>query len=379
MKLLFCIKGLHNSAGGAERVLTNVINGLSERGNRIKLLSYDAPGKSSFYNINPDIEWIQLGIGSTHKKATVSHTVKRMISLRKRIQLLKPDLVIGFMHSMFIPLGAALYGTGIPVIASEHIVPEHYKSRKLEQFLLQLTPLFIKRFTCVSQQVKRLYPLHIRKKMIPIPNPVTVTTNARADVTGTGKYRKTILSVGRLEDQKDHATLIRSFKIIADEFPEWDLKIVGDGSLQNRLKTLAENLGLTDRIQIPGSTKDISSEYLAAQLFVMPSLYESFGLTIVEAFAHGLPSIGFDDCPGVNTLIKPYYNGLLANAGNQRILALADALYTLMIDEEQRVNLARNALKMADEYTIEPVLDQWQELFSHVSQNTPLTLQTESS
>ncbi len=378
MKLLFCIKGLHNSSGGAERVLTNVVNGLSDRGYRIKILSYDAPGKSSFYNINSDVEWIQLGIGSTKSKATITHTIQRMISLRKRIQSLQPDLVVGFMHSMFIPLGAALYGTGIPVIASEHIVPEHYKTRKLEQFLLQMTPLFIKKFTCVSQQVKRLYPLHIRKKMIPIPNPVTVKTNTRADVTGKEKYRKTLLSVGRLEDQKDHVTLIRAFKIISDEYPDWDLKIIGDGSLENRLKELARNLGLSDRIQIPGATKDISSEYLSAQLFVLPSLYESFGLTLVEAFAHGLPAIGFEDCPGVNTLIKPYYNGLLINPGHQRITNLADALHTLMSDEEQRVSLAKNALKMADEYTLDPVLDQWQELFSVIKYNTPLNLQTES-
>lgn len=355
------MKALSNhGGGGAERVLTDVVNGLVARGHEVKVLTFDPMGKESFYPLDSRIGWIQLGIGSTIKTATVVDTMARIQTMRREITKVRPDVVIGFMHSMFLPLGMALFGTGIPVVASEHIVPEHYRTRTLERLLLRLTPYLVSSITCVSPHVRELYPPALRAKMVPIANPVTIDVQGKADVIGG--ERKTILTVGRLEEQKDQATLIKAFALVAEEFADWDLRIVGGGSLGDGLKALAADLGIAARVQIPGARKDIASEYRAAQLFALPSRYESFGLTLVEAFAHGLPAFGFDDCPGVNMLIKPGVNGLLISPGSNRVEALAAGMRALLGDPQMRKSLARNTTRTSAQYALGNVLDEWERM-----------------
>lgn len=372
---LFCVKALSNpGGGGAERVLTDVANGLVTRGHVVTVLSYDSNDKEPFYPLDPKVNWIRLGIGSTIKKATTSVTLKRMKILREVVLRTDPDVVIGFMHSMFVPLGVALLGTNIRIVASEHIVPEHYKTRPLERLLLRLTPFFASAITCVSPQVRDLYPKALRRKMIAIPNAVSVNADGYADTVAANRPRKVLLTVGRLEEQKDHATLIKAFKLLTQTFPDWDLKILGEGSLRGNLNRLAEGLGVADRIRIPGASRDVSPEYLEAQLFVLPSRYESFGLTLVEAFAHGLPAVGFDDCPGVNQLIKHGHNGWLVSRGNDPVASLANGLRDLMSDDALRVSLSVNTTDTVAEFELESVLDHWETLLiaSHEEVDKPV-------
>jgi glycosyltransferase involved in cell wall biosynthesis len=367
MNIVFCIKSLTAQGGGAERVMVDVVNGLSQRGHLLRVLTFDAPGKSAFYRLDPKIEWIRLKIGKTDAAATVPDTLKRIWILRKTILQMKPDAVVGFMHSMFIPLGIALTGTKIPVVGSEHIVPAHYRKRGPEWMLLLLMPLFVSWFTAVSSQVRTLYPLWIRRKMTPVNNPVTAVSKRRPDVAACGLKPKIILTVGRLEEQKDHATLVDAFALLSEKFPEWDLRIVGEGSQRSCLEKRVLAAGLTDRVSMPGVISDIPSEYAGAQLFVLPSQYESFGLTLAEALAHGLPAVGFKDCPGVNFLIRNGFNGLLVPPGINRSKGLADALCTLMIDQDLRIKCAQNALKLSCAYTLETVLEQWIKLLEGVT------------
>ena len=84
---------------------------------------------------------------------------------------------------------------------------------------------------------------------------------------------------------------------------------------------------------LPGATADVGSEYAAAQIFVLISLYESYRFALVEALAHGLPAVGFADCLGVNRLIRPGWNGVLVS-GSNRVQNLAQVLDRLMADAQ---------------------------------------------
>src|SRR5262249_50534815 len=152
-------------------------------------------------------------------------------------------------------------------------------------------PYCVYRITCTSEAVKQAYPASLQRKMIAIPNPVSLSPSTSADVIGAGRSPKILLTVGRLEDQKDHATLIQAFAKICSQAPEWRLRIVGEGSLRPNLQDLIHQLGVGEKVELAGSTRDIGAEYLAAQLFVLPSRYESFGLTTVEAMGYGLPAV----------------------------------------------------------------------------------------
>jgi glycosyltransferase involved in cell wall biosynthesis len=131
--------------------------------------------------------------------------------------------------------------------------------------------------------------------------------------------------------------------------------------LRAQLEEQISTLGLGNRVQLPGPTRDITKEYSSAQLFVVSSRYESFGLATAEALAHGLPVVGFADCPGTNQLVRTGKNGVLAN-GTDRAASLASALHALMTDNRLRVRLARKSSDILNNFCPERVLDCWERL-----------------
>jgi len=367
MKLLFGIKAMNNPGGGAERVLATVVNGLADRSHEVAVLTFEQPGGQSFYPLNHTIQRLDLGIGSSVHPATTGETLKRLPALRQAVLEYAPDVAIGFMHSMFIPLGVALLGTATPVIASEHIVPEHYRSRRLlETMLLSITPLLVRRITCVSEQVRWSYPWYLRQRMIAIANPVTLSTSSISSPPTPPPVGKTLLAVGRLEPQKDHGTLIDAFSQIAADCPDWNLRVIGDGSLRTMLEDQIQALGLIERISLINSTQNIASEYQIADLFVMPSRYESFGLTAVEALSYGLPTVGFKDCQGINQLIQSGINGFLVDAADGRTTALATTLKKIMSDESLLKELSNGTVDDLEIHQVHNVLDCWESLLYEI-------------
>ena len=350
---------MNQPGGGAERVLADVASGICARGHQVAVLSFDPPGGRSFYEMDPRIE--RITIGSARDLGFLG-SLRRIRKLRKCVRVYQPSLAIGFMHSMFIPLGIALIGTSISMIASEHIVLEHYHSRPLQKLLFHLTPLLADRIVCVSEQARNSFPPHIRRNMLVLENPVTVNSRNRAKVSVSNGERKILLTVGRLEPQKDHETLIKAFARIDDQAPDWDLRIVGDGKLRSKLTSLVAELGLENRVCLAGTKQDIIAEYLSAQLFVISSCYESFGIATAEALSHGLPAVGFDDCIGTNQLIRSGINGALARGDGRRVESLATTLLDLMKNDGLRISMAEQARGIPSQCRIANVLIKWEAL-----------------
>jgi glycosyltransferase involved in cell wall biosynthesis len=366
MKLLFGIKSLDVPGGGAERVLTIVASGLAERGHDVTVVTFDAPGGSSFYPLNLGVNRICLDIGSVSAATGLKPFLARMSALRRTVRDQRPDVVVGFMHSMFVPLAFSMVGTGTPLVASEHIVPEYYRDRRLQYALFKMACLMATRVTVLSEAVKLGYPRILQKRMIPMPNPVVVYEQCHVDVVAENKSPKIVLSVGRLERQKDHMTLVNAFAAVADQFPDWNVRIVGDGSLRADLEAAISRHGLEGRVALPGSTDRIDREYEQAQLLAVPSRFESFGMVTAEAMAVGLPVLGFVDCPGTNELISHGKNGWLVtpeDAGD-RVKAYAAGLSTLLNDGGLRRRLGDGGHRHTRGFDSKSVIDNWQDLLA---------------
>lgn len=364
MKILFAIKSMHHTHGGAERVLANVTAGLAERGHEIQLVTFDQPGGQSVYPLHEKIERIYIPVGDSSKKSTLYETLLRMQALRKCFYFNKPQIIVAFMHSMFVPASLSSIGVNIPVIGSEHIVPDHYRSRRIEFFLLLLASFFMPKITVLSDKVKVLYPKFLQKKMIAMPNPIFFASNGAKN--RVEKKRKIILNVGRLDAQKDQKTLIEAFALLSADYPEWDLKIVGEGALRSELMTLIGAKKLQDRVFLPGIAPDIASEYEAADIFAMSSRYESFGLATAEAMAFGLPAVGFADCPGTNEIIADGENGILVQ-DEDRIKAFANGLKDLMDDPDRRSRYGEQGREGVKIYSLERVTENWQRLLKEMA------------
>lgn len=359
MKLLFAIKSLDHARGGAEKVLANVTAMFAEREYDVQIISFDKEGGQSIYPLHEKVSRLSLGIGHPEQKTTFREALKRIVTLRKVVKKQKPDVVVAFMHSMFIPTAFALIGTGVPVIASEHIVPQYYQNRKIEFMLLAASCFLVKRITVLSEAVRALYPRYIQKRMSVIPNPVLI--GKMCDKGPSKPKRKLILNVGRLDPQKDQKTLIAAFAHLADDFLDWDLKIIGEGTLRPDLESQIHALGLNKRISLPGTTDRIALQYEAASLFAMPSRFESFGLVTAEAMAYNVPAVGFADCSGTNEIIQDQENGLLVS-GENRVLAFANGLSALMKDEALRHKMGAAACQSVGRYSDKNVFQAWKNL-----------------
>jgi glycosyltransferase involved in cell wall biosynthesis len=276
-----------------------------------------------------------------------------------------PQVAVGFMHSMFVPLAFSLAGTGIPVVGSEHIVPEHYRTRPLQYALLNVIAPLLSKLTVLSEPIRIRYPASLRRRMVVMPNPV-MTAGGMAD-PGAEKARHVLLNIARLDPQKDHATLLRAFARIARAHPDWELRIFGDGPLCHELEKMIRDLGLEGRVRMCGITSDIETEYRMADVFVISSRYESFGLATAEAMSHGLPAVGFADCPGTNELMQHDRTGLLAVAGPDRSMSLSRELERLMSDPDLRRSLgdaARSAI--GKRFSAQHVCNLWESLLGSV-------------
>lgn len=198
--------------------------------------------------------------------------------------------------------------------------------------------------------------------IVETPNPVPeAERHATPDAPGAdGRF--TLLSVGRLGYQKNFQVLLAAFERLAPRFPDWDLRIVGEGEDRAQLESIVANSSqLAGRVFLPGATRDIAAEYVGAQLFCLPSRWEGFPNALAEALAHGLPSVGFEECSGVPDLIENGRSGTLATGMNEPD-SLAQALSVPMVDAGLRKAQGRSAVLTMRQYRPEECFDRWEQV-----------------
>jgi glycosyltransferase involved in cell wall biosynthesis len=146
--------------------------------------------------------------------------------------------------------------------------------------------------------------------------------------------------VARLSDVKGHRYLIEAMSIVVKKIPLAQLLIVGDGKMRDELKALTVSLGIQKNVFFVPSVKDTVTVFSIMDVFVMPSLKEGLGLSLMEAMACGLPVIG-SDIGGIRNLIRDGENGLLVKAGDS--IALSGAILELLADKTKAAVLGKNA------------------------------------
>ena len=126
-------------------------------------------------------------------------------------------------------------------------------------------------------------------------------------------------TVARLVPQKDLETLIKAFAIFVQQKRESKLVIVGDGYLKRNLINLSKQLGISDEIIWFGRTKDIPAVIRTMDIFALTSLYEGFGLVLLEAMSEGVPIVASRNS-AIPEVLGEEYEGLF-ETGNETILA----------------------------------------------------------
>ena len=176
-----------------------------------------------------------------------------------------------------------------------------------------------------------------------------------------------LLCVGALIPRKGHASLLEALSTLSDL--SWQLQIVGslerDPATTANVQAQIERLGLTQRVVLRGEVDDeaLEAAYQQADLFVLPSLFEGYGMAFTEALAHGLPILGCEAGAVADTV--PADAGVLVTPGSSA--ALASALRRLLSSPGERRRLAAGAERaraQLPDWTHQG--QRWAELLEHV-------------
>jgi len=367
MKLLFVGRKFDGVAGGVERMIVLLMNAMCSRGHSVSLLTWDRNGAETFYSLDSRVDWHKLDMGDAMHKASWSMRIKRMLKIRNIVRTESPDVIIAFQHGPFITVALAILGLGIPVVAAVRNSPARfdYTSSGKRRNLIYQTYRLASRITVQMDSYRSYYPEYLRKKIVHISNPVVEFENKARPGKNNIDARNILLNLGRLSYQKNQTVLLRAFAQIAAHFPQWKLRLVGDGEDYEKLSNLTNDLAIEKQVEFAGAINDISAEYSRANIFCFPSLWEGFPNALSEAMAHGLPVIGYNACEGTNELIQDGVNGILVEGGFSET-KLADAMKILMQNEEKREIFGRNAQLITKKYSPELIFNQWELLLEEI-------------
>jgi len=358
-KILIILPNL--GGGGAERLHVNLANDWILQGFSVDILLLRKEG-----------ELIPL-LSSKIKLNSINITQIRYSIIPIAIYLLKtkPNVTLTAMWPLTSAVVLAWIITGCigKLFLSEHVtlISSFIGKTRLKliyvEFLVKSTYFLSNGIIAVSNAVKKDLMLLSRlkeKKIKVINNPAAIgvssnkeNTIVKSNLWGVG-YNYHILSVGRLAVEKDHATLIRSFAILSKKINA-TLIILGEGNLRQELEKLIVELNLEDRVFLPGFVIDPYPWYRSADLFVLSSLFEGFGNTLVEALECGVPIV-CTNCPGGPTeILDNGKYGKLVNIKDIDSLALAMNQSLLSShDYELLKNRSKDFLvrKISDEYLL---------------------------
>lgn len=356
--------------GGAERVMVLLAQGFSQRGHTVTVVTLSGQD-TDFYSLPPTIKRIALNI--RQKSPTVFHgiwkTFLRLVRLRKAVQETQPDVVIAFMAFMNIFTGLALFQTAYPLIGTEHCSPTTLPSGQPWEFFRYITYRRLQKLVSVSQGVDDEFSWLPKFKRSVIYNPflpVQPFQDLLHYPNGVDPHKKWVTAMGRLIPEKGFDLLLTAFEKVTDQHPDWQLLILGDGELKSELEALRENLGLSEQVVFTGRLSNPFPLLQRSQFFVLSSRTEGFPMALGEALACSLPAIATNCSKGIRELVRDGIDGIIVP--NQNATELAAAMSYLMSNETERDRLAARAPEVLERFSLDIILDQWEELIDEVVQ-----------
>lgn len=239
--------------------------------------------------------------------------------------------LIGWIHNSY----EALFGTGSLYIGPELRKHYEYQLQKLDKTIV----------LCQDDAHKYHFPVEV------IYNPLTLVPGKPSQGNS-----KRFLAVGRFSHRhKGFDLLIEAFNIFAKDNKEWTLDIVGEGVEEPLYRKMIADYKLEGRITIHPFTNNIQEYYTKAQVYVLSSRWEGFGLVLVEAMAHGLPIVS-SDLPTSKEIMGDF--GMYFTNGN--VNELAEQLHNAAEIEWDKKS--EEAIQIAQRFNIQHIIEQWNKI-----------------
>ena len=357
-KIVFYISSL--AKAGAQRVIMNLTKSLLSKGHQVTIVTthvleneYELPKGAG--RVISDIQKDEI-------------TSNRIANLKKRFDKLRniwknetPDVIVSFIGKNNFMAILTAWGLDIPVVTSVRGDPNEEYYSKITRVLSKTLMGKASGLILQTPDAKAYFPKWIQKKSVILENPLNPEF---MDEYYDGERSNEIVSVGRIDSNKNQKLIVDAFHRIAGEISDVTLVLYGAGEGKETLENYVKSSPYKERIFMPGAVSDVKERIRKSKIFVLSSNTEGMPNALMEALALGIPCISTDcPCGGPRMLMEDKENGILVPVGDAD--AMADAMRRLLTDEELWQRCSKNAYKLTEELHPDVINDKWENyLFS---------------
>lgn len=334
-----------NQCGGIERVISVLSKYFAENnGWNVTILSLYSQSISTSFDFVDDVEIIH---GELEIEDDIKPYLCNIFSEKKYDVLFTFHPGIGLEYLRIKKKFPNLYW-----IATEHSSPYDYTWKR--KLLNLLTYHGANKLIVLTESAKSYYKRRMIFQTQLIPNPLPFEMEQCSDCSS-----KKIIAVGRLEQVKQFDLLIEAFSKIAQNYPEWTLDLLGDGTQREHLQLLVEKYGLQKKVNFLGMQKDVKKYMLDAAFMVISSEYEGFSLVTLEGFECGLPVVAFE-LPSIKEIVGDYKAAFFAQ--QKSVKELAEKMQEMMESPDIIRTMGKAAKQCVAQYSILEIGKKWDEL-----------------
>lgn len=359
MKVLFVITGL--GMGGAENQVVNLADKFASKGHQVTIAYMLQPALVQPKNPSVNLVWL----GGTKDPVGM---LKALINLVRLINRIKPDVVHSHMyHANMLSRAARLFAKMPRLICTAHNTNE---GGQLRMISYRLSNWLADAFTNVSDDAVKAFEQNgavAQGKMQAITNGIDtdffqLTAQARQQLRSELKLedKKVFIAIGRFNEQKDYPNLLNAFAKLVQSTPNTHLLIVGDGELRADIGDQINSLELSNNVTLLGIRRDIPQLLSAADIFVLSSAWEGFGLVVAEAMACQRIAIGTDS-GGVAQVIGDA--GFLVPPKDSAVLAQAMIEASNMSDKEAQELGEKARKRIIEHFSLNATVAKWLEIY----------------
>lgn len=359
MKILFCIDTM--TKGGAERVISNLANMFVNEGNEVYILTL-LKGDSA-YQLNDKIciDSLKIKEGKKNVPEKIFSISKNVINMRKYIKRNNFDVIISFLPRASWYSAISTIGLKNKLIISERNDPNSIYRSKFQKKMYRMIYNMADGIVFQTNDAKNFFSKKVQNNSVVISNPVN---DIFFDNVKVKKRLKNIVNVGRLSEQKNHKLLIDAFADFSKEYRDYKLIIYGEGPLRKKLETQVNNLGLANKVLLPGIEDNIKDKIYNSSMFVFTSDYEGMPNSLMEAMALGIPCISTDcPCGGPREIIENNVDGILVHVSNKDEITLA---MKKIIEENLFDSFSEKSKKKMENYKIDIINKKWKQYIKFI-------------
>lgn len=365
--------------GGSGVLATELGKALADKGHNIHFITYQQPVRLTGFSANifyhevrvPTYPLFDFPPYETALASTMVDVIRNNHLDLLHVHYAIPHAAAAYMakkileqENIRIPVITTLHGTDITLVGKDKTyapvvtfsinqsdaitaVSDNLREETFANFKIEKEIEVIHNFVDIKRFSKK--PIDAFRKVI-APNGERIILHA-------SNFRK----IKRITD------VIHIYANIRKEIPA-KLLLVGDGPERPMAEELSRELEICDDVRFVGKQQDMEEIYVIADLFLLPSEYESFGLAALEAMAGGAPVVS-SNAGGLPEIIIPGKNGYMSNVGD--VEGMSKQAISILKDDKTLASFKENAQAQSLRFDISNIVPQYEELYEKVIAGVP--------